>query len=124
LSFDISGERAWQGTESVLAQAHAIGDRWAHSHFSGDFKRNPDSSVQPILLGRTTDPVGSLGWNYDAWVQGMFEVGYEGYVNYEACTPTYLPNGELVPIEVIDERVQNARDFMRQWFDKHQPKEG
>ena len=21
------------------------------------------------------------------------EVGYKGYVSYEACTPTYLPNG-------------------------------
>ena len=75
-------------------------------------------------MGRTTDPLGSLRWNVDAWVQGMFEVGYTGYVNYEACTPTYLPNGELVPIEVIDARVQGARDFMLQLFEKHEAKKG
>jgi sugar phosphate isomerase/epimerase len=124
LSFDISGERAWQSKDWVLQQAHNIGDRWAHSHFSGDFERDSDGRARPVPLGRTTDPLGSLRWNTDAWVQGMFEVGYSGYVNYEACTPTYLPNGELVPIEVIDGRVQGARDFMLQLFEKHKAKKG
>jgi sugar phosphate isomerase/epimerase len=124
LSFDISGERAWQGTEWVLGQAHAIGDRWAHSHFGGDWKRNPDGTLAPASMGRVLSPTAGVpSWNFDAWVQGMFEVGYEGYVCYEACTPTYLPNGELVPIEVIDERVQKSRDFMLQLFEKHAPKE-
>jgi sugar phosphate isomerase/epimerase len=122
LSFDISGERAWQSTEWVLQQAHNIGDRWAHSHYGGNFKRNPDGIVERIPMGRVLSPTaGVMAWNFDAWVQAMYEVGYGGYVNYEACTPTYLPNGELVPIEVIDERVQLARDFMLQLFEKHKP---
>jgi len=120
LSFDISGERAWQDTEWVLQQAHRIGDRWAHSHYSGDFKRHPDGTIERILLGRALGPrVGSMSWNYEAWVQAMFEVGYTGYVNYEACTPTYLPNGELVPIEVIDERVELARDYLLQLMSQY-----
>jgi sugar phosphate isomerase/epimerase len=65
-----------------------------------------------------------MSWNYDAWVQAMVEVGYDGYVCYEACTPTYLPNGELVPIETIDERVQLGREFMLDRFDRYAPKEG
>jgi sugar phosphate isomerase/epimerase len=123
MSFDVSGERAWQSTEWLLAAAHRIGDRWVHSHYSGDFKRNPDGSVEPVPLGRPLNPKGSLAWNTAAWVQGMFEVGYSGYVNYESCTPTYLPNGELVPIDVIDERVQMARDYMSSLFAKYEDKE-
>ena len=123
LNFDISGERAWQSTESVLKQAHNIGARWAHSHYGGDFERALDGTVTPVPLGRNTDPLGSLRWNADAWVQGMFEVGYAGYVSYEGCTPTYLPNGELVPIEVMDTRVQMGRDYMLQLFDKYESME-
>lgn len=120
LSFDISGERAWQQTDWILQQAHVIGDRWAHSHFAGDFRRNEEGVVERVPLGRVLSPTeGVMSWNFDAWVRGMFEVGYKGYVSYEACTPTYLPNGELVSIETIDDRVQLARDFMLQLFEKH-----
>jgi len=120
MSFDVSGERAWQDTDWILAAGHRIGDRWVHSHFSGDFKRNPDGTVERAPLGRVMGPrEGNMSWNYEAWVQAMYEVGYQGYVNYEGCTPTYLSNGRLVPIEVMDERVQMARDFMLQLFSKY-----
>jgi sugar phosphate isomerase/epimerase len=119
-SFDISGERAWQDTDWVLSQARRIGSRWAHSHYGGDFRRNADGSVIRVPLGLTVSPQdANMSWNYDAWVRAMYEVGYEGYVAYEACTPTYLPNGRQVPIEVIDERTALARDFMLQLFEKH-----
>jgi sugar phosphate isomerase/epimerase len=121
-SFDISGERAWQDTDWVLSQARRIGDRWVHSHYGGDFKRNPDGTVVRFPLGLTMGPKdGNMSWNYDAWVQAMYKVNYQGYVAYEGCTPTYLPNGRLVPIEVMDERVEMARDFMLQLFAKYEP---
>ena len=120
LSFDISGERAWQDTEWVLAAAHRLRDRWVRAAVGGDFTRNQDRTVSLIPLGRTTSPKeGVFSWNYDAWVQGMKEVDYRGYILYEACTPTYLPNGNLVPIKVIDTRVDMAGDFLRQLVDKY-----
>ena len=70
-----------------------------HSHYGGAYKRNNG-----------------------AWVKAMYDVGFKGTVAYEGCTPTYLPNGELVPIETMDERVQMGRDFMKQLFEKHKPK--
>jgi sugar phosphate isomerase/epimerase len=124
LSFDISGERAWQETEGVLNQARTIGDCWAHSHYSGDFRRDADGKVVRYPLGRSMGPrEGNMMWNYDAWVRGMFETGYSGYVCYEACSPTYLANGRLVPVEAIDQRVQLAREFMLDLFEKYQPQE-
>jgi sugar phosphate isomerase/epimerase len=115
--FDVSGERAWQDTNWILGQARRIGDRWAHSHYSGDFKRKPDGTVERAPLGLVMGPrEGNMTWNYEAWVQAMYEVGYQGYVNYEGCTPTYTRSGRLVPMEVMDERVQMARDFMVQLF--------
>jgi len=124
MSFDISGERAWQSTEWVLAAAHRIGKRWVHSHYGGDFKREPDGIVKRIPLGRGMGPRdGGMDSNDDAWVQGMYEVGYAGYVNYEACTATYLPTGRYVTLATIDDRVQMGRDYMRQLFTKHAPKE-
>jgi hypothetical protein len=70
-------------------------------------------------LGLVTGPNdGNMAWNYDAWVQAMFEVGYQGYVCYEGCTPSYQHNGRLIPIEVMDERVQMGRQFMLQLFEQ------
>ena len=66
---------------------------------------------------------GLFAWNFDAWIQGAFEVGYSGPIVYEACTPIYLANGELVPIEMVDARVEMARDFMLDLFKKHGPKD-
>ena len=121
LSFDISGERAWQDTEAVLNQARQIGDCWAHSHYSGDFRRDEHGKAVRYPLGRAMGPrEGNMMWNYDAWVQAMFATQYNGYACYEACTPTYLANGRLVPIEMIDQRVQLAREFMQDLFDKYQ----
>ncbi len=51
----------------------------------------------------------------------MSEVGYSGYVSYEACSPTYLSNGRYVPIETIDRRVQMAKDYIEQIFTKYYP---
>ena len=125
LSFDISGERAWQDTDWVLGQARAIGESWVHSHYAGDFRRNADGTVDRIPLGRSTGPRdGNMSWNYDAWVQAMAETGYRGCVCYEGCTPTYLPDGRFVPIETVDARAEMARDFMKQLFAKYQSKEG
>lgn len=121
-SFDISGERAWQETDWVLQQARRLGHLWIHSHYGGDFRREPDGTVVRIPLGLTMGPKdANMSWNYDAWVQAMYESNFDGYVAYEACTPTYLPNGRQVPIDVIDSRVELARDFMLQLFDRHRP---
>ncbi|MCC7353419.1 MAG: sugar phosphate isomerase/epimerase [Anaerolineae bacterium] len=120
LSFDISGERAWQDTNWVLAAARRIGDCWAHSHYGGDYKRNPDGTVEKSPLGRAMGPrEGNMSWNHEAWVQAMYEVGYKGYVNYEGCTPTYTSTGRLIPMKVMDERVEMGRDYMLQLMSKY-----
>lgn len=124
ICFDISGERAWQQTDWILEAGRRLSDRWVHSHFGGDFKRESDGTVVRIPLGRTTSPMQTMHCNYDAWVQAMFEVGYSGYVSYEGCTPTYLPNGRYVPIEAIDQRVQIAKDYIEQIFAKYYSKGG
>jgi len=123
-SFDISGERLWQDTDWVLAAARSLGDRWVHSHMSGLFQRNPDGTLSPIPLGRPRGPKdGSMTWNYEAWVQAMFAVGYRGYVNYEACTPLHLPNGRLIPMEQVQENVEAARDYLLSLFHKYEKPE-
>ncbi len=117
LSFDISGERAWQSSEWVLNQAHVIGKRWVHSHYGGDFKRNPDGKLVRVPLGRPLSPGGDT--NDEAWVQSMFENNFGGFVNYEGCTPTYTSKGRLNPIEVMEKRTDLALDYMRQLFTKY-----
>ena len=120
VSFDISGERAWQQSDWVQAQAQRIGDRWVHSHYGGDFQCDPQGRVVRTPLGLVNGPNdGNMAWNFDAWVQAMYAVDFQGYVCYEGCTPTYLSNGHLVPMEVMDERVELARDFMLQLFEKY-----
>ncbi len=120
VSFDISGERAWQGTDWVLERARCLKDLWVHSHYGGDFARQPDGSVVRVPMGRGMSPRdGGLDWNDQAWAQGMREAGFNGYVCYEGCSPTYLSNGRLIPIEVMERRVDLALDYMRQLWAKY-----
>lgn len=124
LSFDISGERSWQQTDWVFNQARKIGKRWVHSHYGGDYRRDSDGHAVQVPLGRAMGPKeGNLSWNFDAWIQAAFDVGFTGPIVYEACTPVYTPNGEQVPIETVDARVEMARDFMLDLFEKHGSKE-
>lgn len=118
ICFDASGEREWQDTGWFLEAGRRLGDRWVHSHFGGAFKRRADGTFEKAQVFRSTSA--RTDWpNEDAWVQAMLEAGYRGYVNYEGCSPSYLPNGELVPIEVIDERVQMGREYMLHLFSKY-----
>ena len=56
-----------------------IGDRWAHSHFAGDFRRNEEGVVERVPLGRVLSPTeGVMSWNFDAWVRGMFRGRLQG----------------------------------------------
>ncbi|MQY60200.1 MAG: TIM barrel protein [Clostridia bacterium] len=121
ISFNISGEGAWQQTDWILEAGRCLSDRWVYSHFGGGFKREQDGTVVRIPLGRISGPMQTMDWNYDAWVQAMSEVGYSGYVSYEAC-PNYLSNGRYEPMEVIDRRVQMAKDYIEQIFTKYYPK--
>lgn len=120
LSYDISGERLWQSTEWVTETARMIGDNWVHSHWGGDFERDKDGKVVRIPMGRDTNPMGGgLALNDDAWVNAMFDNGFDGYVTYEACTACWQPNGHYQTLEQMDERVKLAREYMEQLFDKH-----
>lgn len=118
MSFDISGERAWQDTDWILAAARRIGDNWVHSHLSGAFERGEDGMIRQVPMGRAAGPDDNI-WNTEAWVRAMCEVGYAGYVNYEACTPIYTSAGRYVGIEAVDEAVALARDYLTQLIDKY-----
>lgn len=97
-----------------------MGGRWVHSHLSGLFRRSEDGTLTPVPMGRPRGPrEGNLTWNTEAWVRAMFEVGYTGFVNYEACTPLYLPSGRLIPLEQVHENVKNARDYVLALFEKY-----
>ena len=50
---------------------------------------------------------------YADFVQGMREIGYEGYIGYELCHPLPKVDGEPVGIGFADNQARLAAEYMR-----------
>ena len=49
---------------------------------------------------------------YPAYVQGLIEAGYAGYMNWEFCRPA-LRNGQPAGIDFVHEQTELALAYMR-----------
>ena len=74
-----------------------------HTHFGGEFKRDAD--------GRAVLDKGQP--NLPAFVAGLKQIGYEGYLSYELCHPLPVVEGQRVGIEYVDENVKLAAEYAR-----------
>jgi len=102
-----------QDTDYILQACHAVGSRQVHSHFGGEFERGPDGKivVRPIHFGQK--PI-----NYPAFLRGMKEIGYDGYICYEFCHPALDAKHRPQGLAFIDEQAELAREFMQQQLDQ------
>jgi sugar phosphate isomerase/epimerase len=98
---------AKQAIGSMLDAAHAVRGLQVLSHFGGEYERRTDGSV----LGNVRHPDDSLTAEnyYAAFVQGMRDIGYDGYIGYELCHP--LPSGS--GLDFADVNAQLAAEYMR-----------
>jgi sugar phosphate isomerase/epimerase len=81
------------------------------SHFGGEYERQPDGSVRGF--DREPDMTLTPEGYYADFVQGMREIGYEGYIGYELCHPLPEVDGAAPGIDFADKNAQLAAEYMR-----------
>jgi len=110
-----------QDPEYIKQVVKEVGDLIVHSHSTGNFVEEPNGEIRQIPLGRPPGRAWTPGpdrstypdvHNYSVFLQCLKEIGYNGYLSYEICSPVII-NGEYAPISEIDKRVKNQLRFMR-----------
>jgi len=76
-------------------------DLQVHSHFGGEFHRDPEGKA-----------VCELDCDYLSFVKALKETGYTGYLCYEFCHPCLDDRHEPAGIDRIDEQAALALEFM------------
>ena len=81
------------------------------SHFGGEYERQADGSIR----GYAREPDMSLTPEdyYADFVEGMREIGYDGYFGYELCHPLPKVDGEAAGIAFADTQARLAAEYMR-----------
>jgi sugar phosphate isomerase/epimerase len=102
---------AQQGVTSMRDAARDVGPLQVLSHFGGEYERQPDGTVRGLI--READMTLTPEGYYADFVEGMRDIGYDGYVGYELCHPLPLVNGEPVGIEFADRNAELAAAYLR-----------
>jgi sugar phosphate isomerase/epimerase len=100
-----------QGVTAMRDAARAVGPLQVLSHFGGEYERNAGGRVRGLV--RNDD--GSLVPEafYAEFLQGMLDIGYEGYVGYELCHPLPQIDGVTVGLDFAESNARLAAEYMR-----------
>jgi sugar phosphate isomerase/epimerase len=79
-----------------------------HSHFGGEFLRDAKGVVQLKSIH-----YGVPLTNYPTFLKIMKDMGYDGYFTYEFCHPAVDEYHNPAGIELIDQQVAMALEYMR-----------
>ncbi len=99
--FDSRLERGKKG-DYLLEAARAFGPLQALSHFGDEYDR-AGGRVVPKQDEFLADQI-----------EGLLDIGYEGYLGYELCHPLPLVDGALPGIDFVDRNVELAAEYLRE----------
>jgi sugar phosphate isomerase/epimerase len=102
---------ARQGVTSMQEAARAVGALQVLSHFGGEYAQSANGSVQGYV--RTPDLTLTPETYYAGFVEGMRDIGYEGYLGYELCHPLPPVNGEPAGLAFADTNAKLAAEYLR-----------
>lgn len=102
---------AKQAITSMRQAATAVAGLQILSHFGGEYERGADGSVRGYV--RNPDLTLTPEHYYADFVQGMRDIGYQGYLGYELCHPLPKLNGEPADLGFVDTNAQLAAEYMR-----------
>lgn len=98
-----------QDKEYIANAVRTIGNLQVHSHYGGEYFRDKNNVIQPILLDYYA---GGQMPDYVHYIQLMNEIGYNGYFTFELCHPLYNKDHSRAGIEFVDEQVRFAWEYM------------
>jgi hydroxypyruvate isomerase len=80
----------------------------AHSHFGGEYQREPDGTVRPRQYEFDRPPA-----NYPTFVRTLKETGYDGFFCFEYCHPAQSHRHEMQGLEFVEEQTRLAFMYLR-----------
>ncbi|MBN1820076.1 MAG: sugar phosphate isomerase/epimerase [Prolixibacteraceae bacterium] len=93
----------------VANAVRTVGDLQVHSHFGGEYYRNKDGNVVPVILDYYA---GGKNPDYEHYIGLMDEIGYNGYFTFELCHPVLNEDHTRAGISYVDNQVKLAREFL------------
>ena len=93
----------------VANAVRTVGDLQVHSHFGGEYYRDKDGKLQPVILDYYA---GGKNPDYEHYIGLMDEIGYNGYFTFELCHPVLNEDHTRGDINYVDKQVKFAREFM------------
>jgi sugar phosphate isomerase/epimerase len=100
-----------QGTSDMRRALHDVGALQVLSHFGGEYEREPHGCVRGYV--RRADGDLEPEDFYAEFLNGLSEIGYQGYIGYELCHPLPSVDGRTVGIEFVDRNAKLAAEYMR-----------
>lgn len=97
--------------DTMRAAAVRYCGQQALTHFGGEYEEAPDGDV--IGWVRARDGSMTREDFYRNFVEGMVDVGYNGYTGYELCHPLPQVNGAPAGIDFVDRNARLAARYMR-----------
>ena len=104
-----------QDKDYIADAVRTIGDLQVHSHYGGEYYRDENKLIKPIMLDYYADGIMP---DYVHFIQQMGLIGYNGYFTFELCHPLYNKNHEPQGIGFVDEQVSFAREYMANIINK------
>lgn len=93
----------------VAEAVRAIGSLQVHSHYGGEYYRDPSGVVkQKRMAHRFGEPLP----DYRHYIGLMNEIGFNGYFTFELCHPVLNDDHTRAGIDYVHEQVKLAHEFM------------
>ncbi len=86
-----------------------VGNLQVHSHFGGEYYRDPNGTVRPVVLDYYA---GGKIPDYGHYIGLMNEIGYNGYFTFELCHPVLNEDHTRGGLEYVHNQVKLAREYM------------
>jgi sugar phosphate isomerase/epimerase len=93
----------------VAAAVRKVGPLQIHSHFGGEYFRDPDGVVRQKMI---ESQFGDAQPDYAHYIGLMNEIGYKGYFTFELCHPVLNDDHTGGDIDYVHNQVKLAREFM------------
>ncbi|MFN8210440.1 MAG: sugar phosphate isomerase/epimerase family protein [Bacteroidales bacterium] len=93
----------------VANAVRTVGNLQVHSHFGGEYYRDKDGSLKPVILDYYA---GGKNPDYAHYIGLMNEIGYNGYFTFELCHPVLNEDHTRAGIQYVDEQVKFAREYL------------
>lgn len=93
----------------VTRAVRTVGDLQIHSHFGGEYYRDKDGTVKPVILDYYA---GGKNPDYPHYIGLMNEINYNGYFTFELCHPVLNEDHTRGDIHYVDNQVKLAREFL------------